>query len=277
LTFAAGVTVAAQVPSPRDVPPEAFAVASVKPNRSRAVQWDFDTPPGRVVGTNVVLRDVIRFAYYIYGGDWDARIAGPDWIKSARFDIDARSAEPVTTPRAMSMLRQLLADRFHLKARFEQREAPVLALVLVHREGRLGPRLTASRSNCAAVEAANQAARAGGTIPGPPGDPAGRPTCGSRGGRGSLSIGGLTMEQIALTLTSHVGRQIVNRTGLKGEFDLDLEWMPEPAAGDLDPASRGAGPSIFTALEEQAGLKLESARAPIEVLVIDSIEQPTAD
>lgn len=68
-------------------PDQSFEVASVKANRSGTTQWDFDSPPGRVVGTNVLLRDLIRFAYFIYGGDWDVRIAGPDWIKTARFDV----------------------------------------------------------------------------------------------------------------------------------------------------------------------------------------------
>jgi uncharacterized protein (TIGR03435 family) len=83
------------------------------------------------------------------------------------------------------------------------------------------------------------------------------------------------MEQIALLLAARVGRQTVNRTGLKGEFDLDLRWEPTPAAGDG--FSAPAGPSIFTAIEEQLGLKLESARSPVEVLVIDSIQQPAPD
>src|SRR3954447_9742176 len=89
---------------------ESFTVASVKANRSGSLQWDFDTPPGRAVGTNVVLRDLIRYAYYIYGGDWDTRIAAPDWIKTERFDIDAKTAGAVSADRAMSMLRHLLAD-----------------------------------------------------------------------------------------------------------------------------------------------------------------------
>jgi uncharacterized protein (TIGR03435 family) len=256
---------AEQAPDPRAVAPESFEVASVKPNRSGSPQWDFDAPPGRVVGTNVLLRDLIRFAYYIYGGDWDVRIAGPDWIKTARFDIDGRSKAPVTTPRAMSMLRQLLADRFRLKAHFEQREHSVFALVLARADGRFGPRLAPAAVDCATVA---------GPVPFDPGKP---PVCGSRGGAGNLSIGGLTMEQIALVLTSPAGRQIVNRTGLNGGFDLELKWTQEPPAGDRNPAVPATGPSIFTALEEQLGLKLESTRAPIEVLVIDSVEQPTPD
>jgi uncharacterized protein (TIGR03435 family) len=230
-----------------------------------------------VVGTNVVLRDLIRFAYYIYGGDWDVRIAGPEWITTARFDVDGRSSEPVTTPRAMSMLRQLLAVRFRLKAHFEPRETSVYELVLARNDRRLGPQLAPSSLDCATFTAGNEAARAAGQVPQVPFDPAKPPFCGSRGDPGSLSAGGLTMPQIALILTRQVGRQIVDRTGLTGEFDLNLRWAPEAPAGDRDARLLPAGPSIFTALEEQLGLKLESARAPIEVLVIDSVEQPTPD
>ena len=98
------------------------AVASVKANPSGAQQWDFDTPPGRAIGTNVVLRDLIRFGYYIYGGDWDIRIAGPDWIRTARYDIDAKTPGVVATERTMSMLRDLLANRFGLKVHYETRQ-----------------------------------------------------------------------------------------------------------------------------------------------------------
>jgi uncharacterized protein (TIGR03435 family) len=84
------------------------------------------------------------------------------------------------------------------------------------------------------------------------------------------------MEQIALLLTARVGRQTVNRTGLNGEYDLDLRWAPEPPAGARD-AGVPAAPSIFTAIEEQLGLKLAPARAPVEVLVIDAVEQPAPD
>src|SRR5687767_10164033 len=119
------LVLAEQAPDPRAVPPESFEVASVKPNRSGSPQWDFDAPPGRVVGTNVVLRDLVRFAYYIYGGDWDVRIAGPEWIKIARFDVDARTPGTVPQDRAMSMLRHLLAQRFGLAVHYEQREHSV--------------------------------------------------------------------------------------------------------------------------------------------------------
>jgi uncharacterized protein (TIGR03435 family) len=270
LAVSAGV---ARSQSPLQVPAESFEVVSVKLNQSAVVDWDFDSPPGRVVGTNVLLRDLIRFAYYVYGGDWEARIAGPDWIKSARFDVDARTPGPVTTPRAMSMLRSLLADRFKLKAHFEQRDVSAYALVVARHDRRLGPQLTRSSIDCAAITAFNEAARAAGTAPAMPFDPDKPPVCGSRGTAGSLSAGGLTMTQIGLILTRHAGRQVIDRTELPGVFDLELRWAPDPSIGARDASL----PSIFTALEEQLGLKLEPARLPIDVLVIDRVEQPTSN
>lgn len=236
-------------------PDQSFEVASVKANRSGATQWDFDSPPGRVVGTNVLLRDLIRFAYYIYGGDWDVRIAGPDWIKTARFDVDARTPGTVPQDRAMSMLRHLLAQRFGLAVHYEQREHSVYALVIARSDCRLGPQLKPNPIDCS-------------TLSGPPPIDSERPICGSRGGPGRLSGGGMSMQQLALQLASIAGRTVVDETGLGGAgFDYELRWSPDPANPD--------GPSIFTAIEEQLGLKLVPKSGPVEVLVIDSISEPT--
>lgn len=129
--FATG-TPAAQAPGSAravlDVPDEAFEVASVKPNQSGREQWDFDTPPGRVIGTNILLRDLIRFGYYIYGGDFDLRIDAPNWIKTARFDLEGTTKGAVSQARAMALLRHLLAERFALKVHYEAREQPAYAL-----------------------------------------------------------------------------------------------------------------------------------------------------
>jgi len=236
-------------------PEESFAVASVKANRSGAIQWDFDAPPGRLVGTNVLLRDLIRFAYFIYGGDWDVRIAGPAWIKTARFDVDARTPGQVPQDRAMSMLRHLLAQRFGLKVHYEQREHPVYALVMARSDRRPGPQLTPQAIDCS-------------TLTAPPPIDSARPICGNRGGPGRLTGGGMSMQQFALHLASVAGRTVIDETGLgPAGFDYDLRWSPDPA--NLD------GPSIFTAIEEQLGLKLVPKSGPIEVLVIDSISEPT--
>ena len=246
-----GKPIASRFPGPE----QSFEVASVKANRSGRLQWDFDSPPGRVVGTNVLLRDLIRFAYFIYGGEWDLRIAGPDWIKTARFDIDATTPGQVPVDRAMSMLRHLLAQRFGLKVHYENREHPVYALVVARNDRRLGPQLKPNAIDCS-------------TLTAPPPIDSDRPICGNRGAPGRLQGGGLSMQQLALHLASAAGRTVIDETGLgKAGFDYDLRWSPDPA--NLD------GPSIFTAIEEQLGLKLVPRTGEVEVLVIDSISEPT--
>ena len=258
------------IPSPFPGPEESFEVASIRSNRSGGDRWDFDSPPGRVIGTNVVLRDLIRFAYNIYGGDWDIRIAAPEWIKTARFDIDATTPGAVPQARAMSMLRQLLADRFALKVHYENRERPVYDLVRARADGRLGPQITPNNIDCAALGKANQAAIAAGKPPLITFDPSKRPNCGSRPtGPNEISSGAFTMEQLAMQLSRPVGRPVINRTGLSGGFDYDLRWAPVQTVPDA--LTDSAGPSIFTAIEEQLGLKLVPAIGPVQVLVIDSI------
>lgn len=247
----AGKPIASRFPGPE----QSFEVASVKANRSGAVQWDFDAPPGRVTGTNVLLRDLIRFAYYIYGGEWDVRIAGPEWIKTARFDIDASTPGTVTQDRAMSMLRHLLTQRFGLQVHYELRERPVYALVTARSDRRLGPQLKPNPIDCSALGAP------------PPPNPD-RPVCGNRSAPGRLTGGGMSMPQLALHLAAHAGRTVVDETGFGGAgFDYELRWSPDQANPD--------GPSIFTAIEEQLGLKLVPKSGPVEVLVIDSISEPT--
>jgi uncharacterized protein (TIGR03435 family) len=241
------------LPTPFPGPEESFTAASVKPNASGALEWDFDTPPGRVVGKNVVLRDLIRFAYNIYGGDWDIRIAGPDWMKTARFDLDATTPGVVPQPRAMSMLRQLLGERFKLRVRYEQRQRPVYALLRAGNDGRLGPQIIPTSVDCAAYKPS-------------PGDldPDKPPVCGSGRIPGGVRAGGYTMEQLALQLAGAAGRPVIDATGLgKQGFNYELRWNSD------------TGPSIFTALQEQLGLKLEPRQGPVEVVVIDAIEPPS--
>jgi uncharacterized protein (TIGR03435 family) len=94
--------------------------------------------------------------------------------------------------------------------------------------------------------------------------------CGSRGGPGTIAIGGMTMDQIAAGFWTRLGRVVINRTGLQGNFDLDLEFAP-------DLATPSDSPSIFTAVEEQLGLKLESTKGPVDVLVVERVERPVED
>jgi uncharacterized protein (TIGR03435 family) len=177
-------------------------------------------------------------------------------------------------------MRNLLVERFGLKARSETREMPRYDLVLARSDGRLGAQLTKSTTDCQAIFAA---ARRGGGPPAPPA-PGERPQCGMRIGPGVLSGGAFPLSQLATALSPMVQRVIIDRTGLTGLFDIELKWTPDqfpqgappPGAPALPPIDPN-GPSIFTALQEQLGLKLEATRGPVDVLVIDSVSQPTPD
>jgi uncharacterized protein (TIGR03435 family) len=251
-------------------PDESFDVASVKTNRSGSDMWRFDTPPGRVVGTNVTVRDLIQYAYRIFGADADLRITGPDWLKTERFDVDAKTPGPVPQDRAMSMLRRLLAERFGMKVHYEARRYPVFAMVIASTDGRLGPQIKRDSIDCAAYIAALRAAQASHTAP--PATAGDRPTCGSRGEPGHLVAGGLTMAELAQQL-GNVGRPVVDHTGLGDQrFDYELRWAPMRRSG-ADTSS--PGPSIFTALQEQLGLKLVPQEGSLDVLVVDSIARPS--
>jgi len=286
-----GAFVIAQTPppSPQSQAPSAdtpaFEVASVKPNKSGDGRVMIGMQPGgRFTATNVPLRMLIRNAYQLQ----DAQlVGGPDWIASDRFDIMAKAeGDPPPTPPGTAgpiqlMLRTLLADRFKLVVHNETRELPIYALVLARSDGRLGPQLRPAAVDCAAMAAARGR---GGPPPALP-QPGERPTCGMRIGPGQMAGGGFPLSQFATTLSQFVQRGVVDRTGLTGNFDLDLTWTPDfqgrggpppPGAPDLPPIDPN-GPSIFTAVQEQLGLKLDSQKGPVDVLVIDRVEQPTPD
>jgi uncharacterized protein (TIGR03435 family) len=172
------------------------------------------------------------------------------------------------------MIRALLAERFKLTVHSETKDAAIYALVMARSDGRLGPELHRSETDCAAVMAAARG-RGAPPLPPPPGSPM---PCGIRIGIGNLAVGGAPLSQVASRLSMFVGRVVLDRTGLAGPFDVNLTWTPDqmpqrpPGAPDLpvDPN----GPSIFTAVQEQLGLKLDSQRGPVEMLVIDRAEHP---
>jgi uncharacterized protein (TIGR03435 family) len=172
------------------------------------------------------------------------------------------------------MMQSLLQDRFALRAHFETQELPSYALVLARADGTLGPQMKASPVDCEALAAARRAgvqpdggAGAIGTSSTGAGE---RRPCSMRMGRGSITAGTITMANLAGSLSSAVQRTVVDRTGLTGGFDLDLTYS-------LDQTADATSPSLFTAVQEQLGLKLESMRLPTRVLVIDGIEAPTPD
>jgi uncharacterized protein (TIGR03435 family) len=274
---------------PQVNPAPTFEVASVKPNNSGDGRVFFQNQPGRFTATNVTLRLLIRNAYQLQ----DFQISGgPSWIGSDHFDIVAKIDGPVQdsfagaqrpgpTP-VQLMIRALLAERFKLTVHNETKDLPIYALVMARSDGRLGPDLHRSETDCAALMAA---ARGRGAPPGPP-QPGAPMPCGIRIGMGNMAVGGATSSQLANSLSMFVGRTVLDRTGLTGTFDFNLTWtpdqMPQRAAGtaaDQPPRINGVdidpnGPSIFTAVQEQLGLKLESQRGPVEMLVIDRAEHP---
>jgi uncharacterized protein (TIGR03435 family) len=241
-----GVPLLAQAPQE----PPRFDAASVKPNVSGSNGVDAYTTGGQVRATNVSLMWILGAAY----GLQDFQVVGaPEWAARDRFDVMARGAGS-GADLYRPMLRTLLAERFGLVAHNDTRELPVYALVPV-REGRLGPKLEKSKIDCDTAE------RTGGF-------------CGTDTNNRSMRGGSLRMSELASNLSPYVGRTVVDRTGLAGEYDFTLTWTSDVRR----PPSRGDdGPSIFTALQEQLGLKLDSQRGPVEVLVIDRVEQPTAD
>jgi len=265
----------AQAPSPSTT----FEVASVKANTSVDRRVTMQTQPGgRYTATNVTVRDVVREAYRLL----PFQLAGePDWMSRDRFDIVAKGNGDVdapfgTDPQAgpsplQLMLRALLADRFKFVAHEDTREFPIYALTVAKADGRLGAGLRPSTTDCAS-------AGRGGTAPAP--SPA--PDCGLFIGPAKITGRSVALSQLASGLSGIAQRTVVDRIGLSGRFDFDLTYTPDlispegakTAAAGLADAN---GPSLFTAIQEQLGLKLESTRGPVKILVIDRVEHPTVD
>jgi len=288
-----GVALGAQSPQPTATAP-AFEVASVKPNSSGDGRVMMQNQPGRFIATNITLRMLIRNAYQLQ----DFQISGgPGWLASDHFDINAKvpdeframaPPQPGAGPGPLQlMMRALLADRFKLVAHTETKEAPIYALILARSDGKLGPGLRKSEVDCAALFAARGR---GGAMPPPgPPQPGERQPCGMRIGPGNLMGGGALMPQFANTLGMFAGRIVLDRTGLAGSWDVDLTWTPDqmpqrpPGAPADQPVQFNGvtidpnGPSLFTAVQEQLGLKLDSQRGPVEMLVIDRAEKPVEE
>jgi uncharacterized protein (TIGR03435 family) len=283
--FVTGVRPAAQQAGTQGTAPT-FEAASVKPNKSGELGGFVRRQPGgRFTVTNMALRPLITFAYQLQSMQL---IGGPSWVSDDRFDIVAKmEGDPPAVmagsgPDQMQLaLRTLLADRFNLSVHRETRDMDVYALVMARPGGKPGPALKPSTQDCSPQ--AFQARR-GSPPPGPPA-PNADVFCGMRGSPGRLQLGGLPLSQLANGLQGLAGRIVIERTGLSGNWDAEVTFAPEGRGGppggpppdvNLPPIDPNA-PNIFTALQEQLGLKLESTKAPIDVLVIDRVEQPTPD
>jgi uncharacterized protein (TIGR03435 family) len=253
----------------------AFEVASIKPNKSGTGMSLLRTTPVGFSASNISLKAVIQYAY---GVEENQIFGAPSWLASEQYDIEAKVSSSDTDAlhnlnpdQRRLMLQPLLADRFQLKVHTEARDLP--ALVLVVAKG--GPKL--------------HEAKPGDTYPnglkgfdgeGGPGMMLMKP--------GQLTAQGVDLSFVAKQLSQQLERTVQDKTGLSGKYDFTLNWTPDrdpsPMPGAPEPGQQGPGatistdssePSIFTALQEQLGLKLESGKAPVEILVIDHVEAPS--
>jgi uncharacterized protein (TIGR03435 family) len=259
-----------------------FEVASIKQNKSNdARQGARILPGGRIEVTNLPLRMLIRMAYGSENIQTAGQIVGgPGWIGTDRFDIVAKAegdpgldAQGRPT-RLITMLKALLEERFKVKAHTEMREAQTYALVLANKDGKLGPEMHESKADCYSPAS-----------PPPQGQaPDPQRLCGIRG-TPSVTALGTSMMQMAQLFSQYpvVGRPVTDRTGLSGRYDWHLEFVPAFLPGpnpDSPPVANPAadsGPTLFTAIQEQLGLKLQSEKAQVEYLIIDQVERPTED
>jgi uncharacterized protein (TIGR03435 family) len=274
---------AAQAPAQARDPnvPLAYEAASVKPNKEGGRGSSIRRQPGgRLNATNFPLRALITFAYQIQGFQL---VGDPSWIRNENFDIVAKMegdpppVMPGTGPDPhMLAMRTLLADRFKLTVHRETREMDIYALVLARPDGTLGSGLRRTTTDCEAMMAANR----GGPPPQAPG-PNAPFLCGMRGTPGKLSVNAMPLSLFANNLSGQVQRVVVDRTGLSGGWDFEITYAPEqpinPPPGVEFPAADPNAPSLFTAIQEQLGLKLQSTKGPVEVLVVDRVERPTPD
>jgi uncharacterized protein (TIGR03435 family) len=271
LAVTIGVAVnAAQSPQP------AFDVVSVKENTSVTDRGGPGSTPGRFRVTNSPLRFILLDAFHVM----DHQLIGaPEWTESVRYDITA--TYPANVARSeddtRAMLRALLADRFGLRIHRETRELPIYSLVMARKDGALGPQLVRSSIDCEQWLADKRPQMGAGTAsPVAPGGK--RPVCMILTTRRFITAGTRTMSDLLGPLQAMTGRPVVDRTGLTGAFDFDLQWTSGPlSAPGGNAASPDDGPSIFVALQEQLGLRLESGRAPFEVVVVDAVRRPTPD
>jgi len=284
MLLCAVLAVDAQEPQPARL---TFDVVSVKRTGPDAGGSIVGGGRGQYRAINVPLRVTITNAWNLR----DHQLVGaPAWLASDRFDIVAKEPEGTFTDEQRRLMMQaMLIDRFKLKAHVETRELPIYNLMLLRSDGRLGPELKPTAVDCAALR---KERAAGSTAPADPPRRVGideRVPCSQRGFFGplaaTLNASGLTLERIAATLGTYADRLVVNKTGLDGEYDMLLKFRPEaggPMGGLAPPLSTTGDPSsdlapIGIAVREQLGLKLEPARGPVQVLVIDSISPPTED
>jgi len=241
----AAVSLLAQTPTP------AFEVASVKPSAPNQRGAGIVPEPGGLKVRNVPLAYLIREAY----GVQTFQVSGiPAWANSARYDIDARAADRQANKHLLrEMLATLLADRFHLAIHRGSKELPIYLLVVA----KGGPKMEL-------VE-----------------NPPAQHGIDYRNGGTTILGRAADMEEVAESLSFRIGRQVTDHTDLKGRYNFKIEFTPDEAVPrfgqETGPAGDPDGSSLFTALQEQAGLRLHPGRGPVEFIIVDRVDRPTED
>lgn len=250
-------------------------------NKSGGGNENIRIGPGRLVAEDLTLQHLMMVAYKVR----DFQISGgPGWISSLRYDIEGRTDGASGADPMFLMLQKVLEDRFALRFHYDTKEGPVYFLT-ISKGG-----IKMQKATCVPFDPDHFQPRANATDPPPVNQCSGilRRSTGldqlleARGLSMADSIGPAS-QSLAGQLSLSLGRRVIDKTGLSGLFDVHLQWT-EPVAIGLEGSAAvsnppsttdAAGPSVFTALQEQLGLKLESGRGPVDVLVIDHVEEPT--
>jgi uncharacterized protein (TIGR03435 family) len=255
----------------------AFEVASIKRNRSGKGSWQVKSNPAGLTAINATPQQLIIYAYALRNFEIsrelnDQIVGEPEWMLTERYDVSASAGRKVILEELRTMVRALLQERFKMTAHREATLRQTYALMLARPDRILGPGLRRTEVDCKAIAAAN-AAFVGGVGARPQLASNGAPPCGLvSGDEGKLMGGGLPIETLARSIAKEAGRAVVDKTGLTGNYEFTLKYSP---AGNRDNSASDDRPTIFMALREQLGLKLEPEQNPLQVLVIDRIERPT--
>jgi uncharacterized protein (TIGR03435 family) len=259
----------------------AFDVAVVRANTSGQTERSIQLlPNGRFTASNETVRSVILRAFKLHESQL---IGAPDWADRDRFDIDGRTEPP---PREgpeglLPMVRTLLAERFALRTRADTRPLSAYVLSLARRDRQLGPQIRPTEADCSGQKVLSQDEIRASVRDG-------WPPCGmtfvvqftTKAAAGTASQmrfrrSATTIDDLAFALQGAVDRPVVNRTGLEGRYDVEYSYSPRPADAGVTSAFGPEAPGVLAAVEEQLGLKLETERTDVPVLVIESIERPS--